>query len=80
MLGLRDGRLKWKERRTLGIRVNIIIGQTNSRPWARKENHEPGAGVFNKREVSRMSADVNSEKMVNTMACASKREVTRGER
>lgn len=60
------------------IRVNIIR-QTNSRLWARKENREPGARVFNKREVSRMSADVNSEKMINMMTCASKREVTRWE-
>lgn len=61
------------------MRVNIIIRQTNSKLWARKENHEPGATVLNKREVSRMSADLNSERVVNTMACDSKREVTRWE-
>lgn len=56
--------------------MNIVTRQTNSRLWARKEDCEPGARVFSKREASRMSAHVNSEKVVNVTACASKREVT----
>lgn len=76
------------ERRAVGIkrpgwwwttRIHIIVRQITSRFWAREEDREPGARVLNARGVGWMSADVNNEKSIHMVACASERQVTRWE-
>ena len=55
--------------------MNVVIRQMNNRLWARREDCEPSARIFNESSVSRMSEDTKSEELKNVMACVSNREV-----
>lgn len=54
--------------------MSVVIREMRSRIWARKEGGEPSARILKeRRNGSRLSADIYSEKMLSVMAGTSKR-------